>query len=134
MRSKKKIGNTTFIVNSFFPQTGNQTIASKLENLIKADIQKLKNIQDEVESFLEDHIGENMDGHYLDGHINYEVDLIDKNVDVSIHYDAYNHKEWDNGDYLTPRSDSGYIDTEYTVTVFDECGNEEFEFNGNFQI
>ena len=28
------------IVNSFFPQTGNQTIASKLENLIKADIQK----------------------------------------------------------------------------------------------
>ena len=40
MRNKKKIGNTTFIVNSFFPQTGNQTIASKLENLIKADIQK----------------------------------------------------------------------------------------------
>lgn len=40
MRSKKKIGNTTFIVNSFFPQKGNQTIASKLENLIKADVQK----------------------------------------------------------------------------------------------
>ena len=40
MRSKKKIGNTAFIVNSFFPQTGNQTIASKLENLIKADVQK----------------------------------------------------------------------------------------------
>lgn len=40
MRSKKKIGNTTFIVNSFFRQKGNQTIASKLENLIKADIQK----------------------------------------------------------------------------------------------
>ena len=40
MRSKKKISNTTFIVNSFFPQKGNQTIASKLENLIKADVQK----------------------------------------------------------------------------------------------
>ena len=40
MRSKKKIGNTTFIVNSFFPQKGNQTIISKLENLIKADVQK----------------------------------------------------------------------------------------------
>ena len=40
MRSTKKIGNTTFIVNSFFPQTGNQTITSKLENLIKADVQK----------------------------------------------------------------------------------------------
>lgn len=39
-RSEKQIGNTTFIVNSFFPQTGNQTIASKLENLIKADVQK----------------------------------------------------------------------------------------------
>ena len=40
MRSKKKIGKTIFIVNSFFPQTGNQTISSKLENLIKAVIQK----------------------------------------------------------------------------------------------
>ena len=40
MRSAKKIGNTTFIVNSFFPQKGNQTITSKLENLIKADVQK----------------------------------------------------------------------------------------------
>ena len=40
MRSKKKIANTTFIVNSFFPQKGNQTISSKLENLIKADVQK----------------------------------------------------------------------------------------------
>lgn len=39
-RSEKQIGNTTFIVNSFFPQKGNQTIASKLENLIKADVQK----------------------------------------------------------------------------------------------
>ena len=102
--------------------------------MVKADIQKLKTIQDEVESFLDDHIGENMDGHYLDGDINYEIDLIDKNADVRIHYDAYNHKEWDNGNYLTPSSSSGYIDTEYTVTVFDECGNEEFEFNGNFQI
>ena len=41
MRSKKKIGNTTLLSSiPFFPQTGNQTIASKLENLIKADIQK----------------------------------------------------------------------------------------------
>ena len=40
MRSEKEIGNTTFIVNSFFPQKGNQTIISKLENLIKADVQK----------------------------------------------------------------------------------------------
>lgn len=39
-RSEKQIGNTTFIVNSFFPQKGNQTITSKLENLIKADVQK----------------------------------------------------------------------------------------------
>ena len=35
MRSEKKIGNTTFIA-----QKGNQTIISKLENLIKADVQK----------------------------------------------------------------------------------------------
>lgn len=40
VRSKKKIGNTTFIVNSFFPHKGNQTIVSKLENLMKADVQK----------------------------------------------------------------------------------------------
>ena len=37
-------------------------------------------------------------------------------------------------DYFTPHSGRGYIDTEYTVTVFDEYGNEEFEFNGKFQI
>ena len=36
MRSKKKIGKTTFIVNSFFPHKGNQTIVSKLENLMKS--------------------------------------------------------------------------------------------------
>ena len=40
MRSKKKIDNTTSIVNSYFHQTGNQTIASKLKNMIKADVQK----------------------------------------------------------------------------------------------
>ena len=40
MRSKKKIGNTTFIVNFLFPLNGKSAIASKLENLIKADIQK----------------------------------------------------------------------------------------------
>ena len=40
MRSTKKIGNTTISVNSFFPQKGKQTITSKLENLIKADVQK----------------------------------------------------------------------------------------------
>ena len=33
-------GARLLAVNSFFPQTGNQTIASKLENLIKADVQK----------------------------------------------------------------------------------------------
>ncbi len=40
MRSKKKIGNTTFIVNSFFPQTGNQTIAFQTGEPDKADVQK----------------------------------------------------------------------------------------------
>ena len=40
MRSKKKIGNTTFIVNSFFPSNGKSDDSLKLENLIKADVQK----------------------------------------------------------------------------------------------
>lgn len=102
--------------------------------MVKADIHKLKTIQDEVESFLEDHIKENINDRYFGEDINHEIDLIDKNADVRIHYDAYNHKEWDNGDYFTQSSSSGYIDTEYTVTVFDEYGNEEFEFNGKFQI
>ena len=102
--------------------------------MVKADIHKLKTIQDEVESFLEDHIKENINDRYFGEDINHEIDLIDKNADVRIHYDAYNHKEWDNGDYFTQSSSSGYIDTEYTVTVFVEYGNEEFEFNGKFQI
>lgn len=40
MRSKKKIGNTTFIVNSFFREKGDEGIAVKLERLMKADVQK----------------------------------------------------------------------------------------------
>ena len=40
MRSKKKIGNTTFIVNSFFREKSDESIAVKLECLMKADVQK----------------------------------------------------------------------------------------------
>ena len=40
MRSKKKIGNTTFIVNSFFWEKDGEGIAVKLERLMKADVQK----------------------------------------------------------------------------------------------
>ncbi len=103
-------------------------------DMVKSDIQKLETIQGEVENFLDDHIKENINDRYFGEDIDHEIDLIDKYVDVRIHYNAYNHKEWDNGDYFTPHSGRGYIDTEYTVTVFDEYGNEEFEFNGKFQI
>lgn len=101
--------------------------------MVKADIQKLT-IREKVESFLDDHIKENINDRYFGEDINHEIGLNGKNVDVHIHYYACDYRERDNGDYLTPSSGSGYIDTEYTVTVFDECGNEEFEFNGNFQI
>ena len=40
MRSTKKIGNTTFIVNSFFREKSDESIAVKLERLMKADVQK----------------------------------------------------------------------------------------------
>ena len=101
--------------------------------MVKADIHKLT-IREKVESFLDNHIKENINDRYFGEDINHEIGLNGKNVDVHIHYYACDYRERDNGDYLTPRSDSGYIDKEYTVTVFDECGNEEFEFNGNFQI
>ena len=39
-RSEKQIGNTTFIVNSFFREKGDEGIAVKLERLMKADVQK----------------------------------------------------------------------------------------------
>ena len=39
-RSEKQIGYTTFIVNSFFQEKGNEGIAVKLERLMKADVQK----------------------------------------------------------------------------------------------
>ena len=39
-RSEKQIGNTTFIVNSFFREKSDESIAVKLECLMKADVQK----------------------------------------------------------------------------------------------
>lgn len=39
-RSEKQIGNTTFIVNSFFREKSDESIAVKLERLMKADVQK----------------------------------------------------------------------------------------------
>ena len=102
--------------------------------MVKADIQKLENIQGEVENFLDHQIKENISDRDFAEEIDHEIDIIDNDEDLGRQDNAYNHNEWDNGDYFTPSSGSGYIDTEYTVTVFDEYGNEEFEFNGNFQI
>ena len=39
-KKKKQIGNTTFIVNSFFREKSGDSIAVKLERLMKADVQK----------------------------------------------------------------------------------------------
>ena len=39
LRSEKKIGNTTFIVNSFFPEQAKDSVSSKIERLIKDEIQ-----------------------------------------------------------------------------------------------
>jgi len=40
MRSEKKIGNTTFIVNSFFQGEAKDSVVSKIERLIKDDVRK----------------------------------------------------------------------------------------------
>ena len=40
MRSEKKIGNTTFIVNSFFPEQAKDGVVSKIERLIKEEVRK----------------------------------------------------------------------------------------------
>lgn len=40
VRSKKLIGNTTFIVNSFYQEQAKESVTDKLERLIKADLQK----------------------------------------------------------------------------------------------
>ena len=39
-RSEKKIGNTTFIVNSFFPEQAKDGVVSKKERLIKDEVRK----------------------------------------------------------------------------------------------
>jgi len=39
-RSVKKIGNTTFIVNSFYEEKSKESVATKMERLIKSDVQK----------------------------------------------------------------------------------------------
>ena len=40
VRSEKKIGNTTFIVNSFFPEQAKDGVVSKIERLIKDEVRK----------------------------------------------------------------------------------------------
>ena len=40
VRSEKKIGNTTFTVNSFFLEQTKDGVVSKIERLIKDDVQK----------------------------------------------------------------------------------------------
>ena len=40
VRSEKKIGNTTFTVNSFFLEQTKDGVVSKIERLIKDDIRK----------------------------------------------------------------------------------------------
>ena len=39
LRSEKKIGNTTFIVNSFFPEQAKDGVSSIIERLIKDEVQ-----------------------------------------------------------------------------------------------
>ena len=38
LRSEKKIGNTTFIINSFFPEQAKDGVSSKIERLIKDEV------------------------------------------------------------------------------------------------
>lgn len=38
LRSEKRIGNTTFVVNSFFPEQVQDSVVSKVERLIKDEI------------------------------------------------------------------------------------------------
>lgn len=40
LRSEKRIGNTTFIVNSFFPEQVKDSVVSKIERLIKDDVKR----------------------------------------------------------------------------------------------
>ena len=40
LRSEIKIGNTTFIVNSFFQEQVKESVVSKVERLIKDEVRK----------------------------------------------------------------------------------------------
>jgi len=40
LRSEKRIGNTTFIVNFFFPEQVKDGVVSKIERLIKDDVKR----------------------------------------------------------------------------------------------
>ena len=40
LRSEKRIGNTTFIVNSFFPEQVKDGVVSKIERLIKDEVKR----------------------------------------------------------------------------------------------
>ena len=40
IRSERKIGNTTFIVNSHFPEDSKESVSGKVERLIKDEVRK----------------------------------------------------------------------------------------------
>lgn len=40
LRSEVRIGNTTFSVNSYFPETATNTVSDKVKQLIKDELRK----------------------------------------------------------------------------------------------
>lgn len=102
-------------------------------DMVKADIHKLT-IREKVESFLDDHIKENINDRYFGEDINHEIGLNGKNVDVHIHYYACDYRERDNGDYFTPDYVDGSIEVKYEVEVYDEDGIEMCKFNDSFEF
>ena len=45
LRSEVRIGNTTFTVNSYFPEPASDTVSDKVQRLIKDDLRKTATIK-----------------------------------------------------------------------------------------
>lgn len=98
--------------------------------LVKLDKQRYEDIEYNVKLQLIEQLGEL---HYQ-GTLEIEVDLGDELVNTEVEYFVYDNTVDVKGDYYNEPYTEGAVKIEYTITVFDEDGEQEQTIEGKFEI
>ena len=98
--------------------------------LVKLDKQRYEDIEYNVKLQLIEQLGEL---HYQ-GTLEIEVDLGDELVDTEVEYFIYDYTRDVKGTYDTPPYVDGVTKVEYTITVYNEDGEQEQTIEGKFEI